>query len=188
MDWLFSIIRIAGAGFPVASSLVQLQAEIDSKNLSSRVRRLEDPISGIHEDVPKVGKVIFEALSIQNELDIQLAPECYTDFARPLAMLESQGYIKGNHSTSHRYYAGITLSDPSFVMYLCALFEDQARMQQLISIVESCKPGQWLNGVSLASELFLPQPIIKSVFRIYESKGLGLLSKESGTINYLGKA
>lgn len=188
MDWLFSIIKIAGASFPVASSLVQLQAEVDSKNLSNRVRRLEDPISGIHEDVPKVGKMIFEALSIQNQLDIELAPECYADFSRPLAMLESQGYLKGNHTMGHPYYAGISIRDPSFVMYLCALFEDPEHMKQLISIVDSCKPGQWLNGISIASELFLPQPVVKSVFNIYESKGLGLLSLEVGTINYLGKA
>lgn len=188
MDWLFSIIRIAGASFPVAASLCQLQAEVDSKSLSSRVRHLEDPISCIHEDVPKVGELIFEAISIQNQLDIQLATECYADFSRPLAMLEARGYLKGNHSIGHPYYAGISICDPSFVMYLCALFEDQERMKQLISIVDSCIPGQWLNGISIASEFFLPQPVVKSVFNIFESKGLGLLSQEVGTINYLGKA
>jgi hypothetical protein len=188
MDWLFSIIRIAGVSFPVASSLVQLQAEIDSKSLSIRVRRLEDPISCIHEDVPKVGKIIFEALSVQNRLDLHLEPESYTKYSRPLAMLESCGYLIGNHTIGHRYYAGISIRDPSFVMYLCALFEDPERMKQLISIVDSCKPGQWLNGISLASEYFLPEPTVESVFKIYESKGLGHLSREVGTINYLGHA
>ncbi|MHC9510273.1 hypothetical protein [Kangiella sp. M94] len=30
MDWFFKLIRIAGVNFPVAASLVQLQAEIDA--------------------------------------------------------------------------------------------------------------------------------------------------------------
>ena len=51
MNWFFKFVRIAGASFPVASSLVQLQSELDSDELNRRIQKLEDPISNLHEDV-----------------------------------------------------------------------------------------------------------------------------------------
>jgi elongation factor P hydroxylase len=62
MDWLFSIVRIAGASFPVASSLVQLQSEIDSKTLSKRVEKLDDSVSHLHKDIPELSKLIYQEL------------------------------------------------------------------------------------------------------------------------------
>jgi hypothetical protein len=188
MDWLFSIIRIAGVAFPFASSLVQLQAELDNKNLSKRIKRLEDPISHLHDDISKVAELICSNLKIQNQNTLSFDTEFYDNYARPLSMLESQHCIHGNHSIVHRYYAGISLCEPSFVMYLCALNEDEEKMKRLISVTETCKPGQWLNGISIASDLGLPEPVVEAVFQIYQSKGLGILSQEIGTINYLCQA
>jgi hypothetical protein len=188
MDWLFSIIRIAGVAFPFASSLVQLQAELDNKDLSKRIKRLEDPISHLHDDISKVAEIIYSTLKTQNQNTLSFDTEFYKNYARPLAMLESQHCIQGNHCIGHRYYAGISLCDPSFVMYLCVLNEDEEKMKRLISITDTCKQWQWLNGISIAAELHLPQPVVEAVFQIYQSKGLGLLSQEIGTINYLGQA
>ena len=47
MGWFYSLVRVAGAGFPVSASLVQLQGEIDAQEMKARLDRLEDPISSL---------------------------------------------------------------------------------------------------------------------------------------------
>jgi hypothetical protein len=188
MDWLFSIIRIAGASFPVASSLVQLQAEIDSKALLNRVEKLEDPVSFLHHDVPILSKLIYHELKSQESTNLSFSDEFYSKYSRPLAALESQGFIKGVHTLCNRYKGGIYLCDPSFIMYLCAIAEKKNKMEELIKIVDSCEVGNWLDGKKIKIELDLPLPVIRAVFDIYESKGYGLCSKTVGVDKYLGKA
>ena len=59
MEWFIKIVRVAGVNFPGAASLVQLQAELDSTAMASRLEKLEDPISYLHEDIPDVAKEIY---------------------------------------------------------------------------------------------------------------------------------
>jgi len=186
MDWLFSIVRVAGASFPVASSLVQLQAEIDSKTLLQRVTKLEDPISHLHDDVPELSRQIYQELKRKNSTKLYFDDEFNKKFSRALAVLESQGYIKGGHALIKNYVAGIRLVDPSYIMYLCALEEEDEKMESLLRLVDACKVGQWLDGNTI--EIDLPLPVIKAVFDIYESKGFGICSKERGSCKYMGKA
>jgi len=54
MNWFFSMVRVAGVAFPVSSMLVQLQAEIDSNEFNTRLNRMEDPISHLHENVHEI--------------------------------------------------------------------------------------------------------------------------------------
>ena len=42
MDWFMKLVRVAGASFPGASSLVQLQSEIDSQAMAKRLEELSD--------------------------------------------------------------------------------------------------------------------------------------------------
>jgi len=186
MDWLFSILRVAGASFPVASSLVQLQAEIDSKALLQRVTKLEDPISHLHDDVPEVSRQIYRKLKRENSAKLYFDDEFYKKFSRALAALESQGYIKGGHALGKNYAKGIRLVDPSYIMYLCAIEEDTEKMEFLVKHVNDCEVSQWLDGNRI--EFDLPLPVIKAVFNIYESKGLGICSKEADSCRYMGKA
>jgi len=188
MDWLFSIIRVAGVAFPVASSLVQLQAEIDSKTLKARVAKLEDPVSYLHDDVPELSRKIYTKLKQCDSTKLDFDEEFYEKYSRGLAVLESQGYIKGSHAIGKKYAAGIRIVDPSYIMYLCALEEDDLKMETLIKIVETCKVGDWLNGKHIQTTNNLPLPVVKAVFDIYESKGYGICSKTIGVCEYLGKA
>ena len=188
VDWLFSIVRIAGASFPVASSLVQLQAEIDSKALAKRVRRLEDPVSFLHPDVPEASRELYAALKAQDEAHLQLADDFYSRFRRPLAALESQGYLECRRALNRQLPVGIFLSDPSFIMYLCALCERDDAMEQLIQRADSCPVGEWLEGRQIATEIGLPVQVVAACFAIYESKGYGLCSNTLGAVQYLGKA
>lgn len=189
MDWLFAIIRIAGVAFPVASSLVQLQAELDSKALKERVARLEDPVSFLHVDVPELSRKLYKDLKLKNSDKLDFDQDFYNKYSRALAPLqESQGYIQGSHAIGKRFAAGIRLVDPSYIMYLCALEEDDVKMEALLKVVDSCKIGEWLDGKRIQVNIDLPLPVIRAVFDIYESKGYGICSKEIRACQYLGKA
>jgi len=188
MNWLLSIVRVAGASFPVAASLVQLQAEIDTDDLSRRVSRLEDPVSSLHDDVPELSRKVYRQLNSEECETLEFEDEFYETYSRPLAALESQGCLRGNHAIGKRYAAGITLEDPSYVMYLCALEEDPRKMETLVGMVDECGVRQWLDGHNIKETLGLPLPVVRAVFKIFESKGYGLCSREIGACSYLGKA
>ena len=93
MDWFCSLIRIAGVSFPVASSLVQLNSEIESGHIRSRLEKLEDPISSLHPDIQIVSKKIYEAIRIKKTSILDFEEEFYTKHSRPLATLEANGLI-----------------------------------------------------------------------------------------------
>ncbi len=185
MNWLFSIVRIAGASFPVASSLIQLQSEMDSQALSERVAKLEDPVSHLHEDVPELSRNLYRALKKADSARLYFDDEFYKKFSRALAILESEGCLTGEHSFSKRYHMGIRLMDPSFIMYLCALEENPKKMELLINTVDKCQMGESLNGHKIKDEINLPLPVINSAFEIFESKGYGTRSREIGSSVYL---
>jgi hypothetical protein len=188
MNWFFSIIRIAGASFPVASSFVQLQSEIDSNAMKERINKLSDPISYLHDDVQELSKLIYSELKISDSRNLHFDETIYKKYSRALAVLESNKYIKGYHTNDKSYAADIYLPDPTYIMYLCALAEDSETMEKLVSVVDSCEIGKWLNGKEIKTEIGLPLEVIKAVFEIYESRGYGLCSKTVGAARYMGKA
>ena len=188
MDWLLSIVRVAGASFPVASSLVQLNSEIESKALFQRVSRLEDPISHLHEQVPELSKHIYEEVKKTNSTSVEFTDHFYKEFNRPLAALESHKFIKGSHAIGKQFAIGLIVVDPSYIMYMCALAEESQKMEALINTVDSCEVGKWINGVEIHESLEIPLPVVQAVFKIYETKGYGLCSKTIGESKYMGKA
>jgi hypothetical protein len=185
MNWFFKIVRIAGVNFPGAASLVQLQAELDSSSMISRLEKLEDPISYLHEDVPKVAKIIYDEMRKRDSVNLDFPKEFYIENSRPLAALESAGLISKSGILGSRIPIGINLIDPSFIMYMCNLVEDQNRMQEIVDIVDRCEVGISLNGDELKESVGLPKYVIRAVFEIYESKGYGLVSKAIGSCRYL---
>lgn len=188
MDWFLSVVRMAGVAFPVASSLVQLQSEIDSKILKERVARLEDPVSYLHDDVPELSRTIYRRLVLKNSEGLDFEEEFYSKFGRALAVLESQNYIEGGHAIGKKYAGGIRIVDPSYIMYMCALEEDDLKMETLMKIIERCNVGERLDGKIIQATTNLPLPVIKAVFDIYESKGYGFCSKIVGSCEYIGQA
>ena len=188
VDWLFSIIRVAGASFPVSSSLVQLHSEIEGKALAARVRRLEDPVSFIHDDVPSASKNIYEALKQQDEVVLNFQDDFYSRYSRPLAALEAHGYLQCGWSLTRTTPGHIYLTDPTYIMYMCALCEKDEHMNQLTQLVDECSVGHWLDGRALAEGIGIPVQTVAACFSIYESKGYGLRSKNLQEVKYLGKA
>ncbi len=188
MDWLLSIVRIAGASFPGASSLVQFHAEIDSKALLQRVSRLEDPISFLHNLVPELSKHIYEAIKSTNSSKVEFNDSLYDKYSRPLSVLESKGFIKISYALDNEVIISFRVIDPSFIMYLCAIVESREKMESLLIEVENCPKGKWLIGNKIQDSLGLPLPVIQAVFDIYKAKGYGLSSKEIGAPKYTNKA
>lgn len=185
-DWFLAIIRIAGASFPGASSLVQLQAELDSHEIQKRLDKLEDPISSLHPDIPKLSSLLYRELEKENNERVDFDNDFYRKYSKPLAILDKKNYISILNTVGSRYPSNITLSDPSFIMYLCRIAEDEKKMNSLIELMENCEYGEWLDGKKV--ELDLPLPVIRAVFEIYESKGYGICSNEVGTGKYVCKA
>jgi len=188
MEWFLKLIRIAGVNFPVAASMVQLQAEIDSVKIAERLNKLEDPISFLHEDVPAASKEIYQNLSVNDSVKLVFSDGFYTKYSRPLAALSKKSYISMNSVIGSRIPRGITLTDPTFIMYMCVLAEDQNKMQRIVEIVDTCEIGKWLDGDKLKYQIELPKYVIRAVFEIYEAKDYGILSKTIGSCQYMGNA
>lgn len=189
MNWFFSIIRMAGSTSPLTSWLVQLQAELDAGRLEERLSKLEDPISILHQDVPELSRALYEKLKHAEVNNIALDDSAYSRFRRALAALESAGFIRGNHAIGNMFAACLTVSDPSYILYLCARFEDNAKMEKLTRIVDSCGRGQSLRAQDVMKETGLANPIVVAVFKVFEAKGYGMCSRETGLNQmYVGKA
>ena len=188
MDWFFKLVRIAGVNFPGAASLVQLQAEIDSEAMTKRIEKLSDPISSLHENVQIVAREIYQNLKEKDSNILYFSDDFYSKYSRALAALDSSNLIEKINTAGSRFPIAITLSDASFVMYMCNLEEDPEKMAKITSIVDSCEVGTWLNGTLLSQEIGLPVNVIRAIFSIYEAKGYGLLSKTLGSCQYMGNA
>ena len=112
MTWMASLARVLGASVPFGSSLVQISAELESRDIQARLRRLEDPISNPHQDVRELTGIIYSSIENTDESRVQLSPEEYERYRRPLAILEQNGHIRGTHSLNQRFIAGFWLTEP----------------------------------------------------------------------------
>ena len=189
MNWFFSIVRIAGAACPASSMLVQLQAEIDAGKIDDRLQKLETPIGALHEDINKISRLIYDEITLSDDLLVNLDKDIYRKYSRVLAVLESSSFIKGNHALNYGQFAkGLRVTDPTYVLYMSALFENQELMEIIYKKVDSCTPGQNLNGKLIKKEVNVPLPVIKAIFDIFEAKGYGICSRVIGSAVYIGKA
>lgn len=186
MNWLSILVRSVGAAFPVASSLVQLQAELDSVELQKRLRKLEDPISNLHPDVPDLSQRIYRLLSASGNKIV--TDDIYPTFSRALHILEAQGAFNVPRTFGRDYPETIWVTDPTYVLYMAALYEDPLRMDAAVSRIDQAVPKTWLRGSEIAGECEIPLAVAKAIFQLYEARGLGLLSKERGTVTYYVKA
>ncbi|MFT6926769.1 MAG: hypothetical protein ACJAZP_002389 [Psychromonas sp.] len=183
VDWFCRAVRVGSAFNPVAAVFLQLQSELDGIEINRRLDNLEDPISACCDSSPQLCKALYECLD-----SIELSNEVYKQYSRPLAVFESKGYLKREMHLGSPYAQGIELVDPSFTLYLARLFEKQANMSELYDLVENCNIGVWIDGIQLAESLNIPLEVVRSIFKIYVENGLGNLSNERGTCNYLSIA
>jgi hypothetical protein len=138
--------------------------------------------------VRAIAEQIYAVLRISGTFPVDFPRAFYAEYQRPLALLEGQLYIIGTHTIGVRFFDGIWSNGPAFVLYMCGLFEDPARMNKLLEIVDTAKPGSWLKGDDIAAELILPVAVVRAVFETFHARGLGLLSEEVGVTHYLARA
>jgi len=187
VDWFCALVRIAGASFAGSASLVQLQNEIDMAAVKRRLQSLEDPISQIHPDVPRLAERLYEAVRSGNVGLLEIPDEFYDEFARPLAALHSSGYLREGHALARRRPINIRMSDPTFLLYCATLSDDSPRVATVVEAVDSAETGRWLKGAELAQQYGVPLPVVDAVFEVYEVKGYGLTSKTIGASLYYPK-
>jgi len=188
MNWISTIVRVAGSQIPGVSALVQLQSEIDASALQNRVQSLEDPISALHPDVPELSKLIYETIKKFNTANLEFSDAEYDKYSRGLAVLKSKGHIKLPSALGRQRPLGVDVTGPIYLMYLCAKHEERDKMTALVREMEECKKGEWLNGHEISQELELPLPFIKACFALYEDNGFGKCSREINRTAYLGMA
>lgn len=188
MDWFTSLVKMAGASFPVASSFVQLLSDIESDGLQERIRQLEDPISGLHPDIQELSRLLYDAMKTTDSSHFDLSDEMYKKFSRGLACLESTALVEGSHALSKRYYGGISITDPIYIIYMCSLYENPEKMEALYQQIDECPVGTSVDGKEIKKTLGLPLPVIKAAFHIFEAKGYGMCSRTLGSAIYIGKA
>jgi hypothetical protein len=184
MNWFMSIVRIAGVSFPVASSLVQLQAELDAHAFAERLKRLEDPISYLHSDVRGLSERLYAKVKDRNSSRIELEDADHERYDRALAILDSQHLITLIRALGVKHPRGLRITDPSYLLYMCALFDESGAMDDVYKAVDTCKRGQRLDGRTLAKKHRVPLPVVEAVFEVYEQKGYGLRSREVNSAVY----
>jgi hypothetical protein len=188
MNWILALARVIGAGIPFGGMVVQMSAEWDARKVQQRLYKLEDPVSALHPDVREFSKLLYAQVTASDESRIQLSDGELDRYTRVIAILESSGFLQGTHALGRRHPIALWVTNPTYLLYMAALFENPDAMAKLTYHVDSCAAGQWLKGAEVASECGVPLPVVRAIFELYESRGLGLLSKESGTTNYLCKA
>jgi hypothetical protein len=144
-------------------------------------------VSTLHPDIRELSALLYEGLRRAGLGAVALTEDQTTRYAKALAILESQGYLAGTHTFSRRFAAGIDFRNPHFVTYLAALFEDTDKMDALMERLEACPSGAWLKGAEIAEQLALPLRTVWAVFDLAAARGLGLLSNEVGTANYMAR-
>lgn len=162
--------------------------QLEGHAIQQRLARLEDPISALHPDVPELSELIYVGIKERGREPVNFTDEFKTRYQRALALLESHGLISGTHTFAGRFYAGVWIANPTYMLYMCMVAEDPDTMQVLMQRVDTAPVNQWIHGLPIAQELALPLRVVDAVFELYESRGLGLRSRTIGESLYLPRA
>jgi hypothetical protein len=187
-NWLFPLARVIGAGVPFGGVLVQINAELDARVVQQRLANLEDPISALHPDVREFAALLYRLVQSSDHPTYALPEAELVRFARVIAILEKTGLVRGQYTLQSRLPLSLWLDGPQFSLYMAALYEDPDAMSGLTSHVDSAPAGTWLRGPELQRLYLVPLRVVRAVFELYAARGLGLLSDEVGTTNYLCQA
>lgn len=188
MEWFIRLVRIAGASFPGASSLVQLQSELSSIQFEQRLKELEDPISQIDDHVQDAAKIMYQALKEQDSININLDPAFYERYNRTIILLENKGLIKREMANGHRHPLCVSLINPFFIVYMSAFSENADTMSEVLHLVDKCPTGTTLDAELIYKEKNIPKHTISAVFQIYEYKKLGTCTGGMQKLRYQGTA
>lgn len=179
---LSPILSVLSASFPFASNFLQLRSEVSGYKIEKRLQALEDPISALHNTVPDLSKLLYQAIKSDSansrwldKSDLNL--DCYR---KAILLLHSHGYLEDKGYV-------IEFNAPSYVLYMATLSEKDNIIIELNGYMDSCESGCSIYASDLANSLNLPLALVLSVFEIYESKGYGYYDRTIDYEAYLGK-
>jgi hypothetical protein len=158
MNWIGSLARIVGTSNPITAMAVQFSAEIEGRAVQERLK-LEDPISSLHPDVRGVSRLIYDEVSETDSSKVELSDDQLTQYSRVLAILDANRLIEGSHAIGKNFAAGFWLSNPTYVLYIAALYEDPDLMERFMERLSSTPPKTWMRGAELSQEYALPLPV-----------------------------
>jgi hypothetical protein len=171
----------------LTAPFVQLASDLESDRIKKDVNQLKDPISNLHPDIRILSKSIYKELIETDDIFLRMDDAFFQKFLQPLSILESNDAINLRKNVNATIPQGIFIKDPGYVLYLCKLYAEPVAMESLFEKIESCPRGNWLCSKKLKEELKLPAFVIEQVFRLYASKGFGLLSEPVGQVRYMSK-
>jgi hypothetical protein len=171
----------------LTAPFVQLASDLESDRTRKDINQLIDPISNLHPDIRILSKNIYKELINTDNGFLRMNDAFFQKFLQPLTILESKDAIKLRKNINATIPQGIFFKDPGYILYLCKLYADPKTMQSLFEKIENCRRGDWMCSKKLKEELKLPVYVIEQVFRLYASKGLGLLSEPVGQVRYMSK-
>ncbi len=119
-NWFYKIIRIAGAGFPVSSSLVQYHAELQSAKTDIRLAKIEDPISFFHDDISQFSKLVYTELKNQDSWKLNFDEGFYQRYKRCMAVLEKARLIKLIKGLGQTIPECVNITDATYFYYIFA--------------------------------------------------------------------
>jgi hypothetical protein len=188
MPWIATLLRIGATLVPGTAPLLQAMAELDAAEVERRLRELEDPISTIHPGVAELATELYQRLPAYSpSATFELTDDFMQEWWRPLHLLDGQQLIKLRHTLGAPPRA-VSSMNPLFVAYMAQRAEDARKMREIARRIEECEPGKWVNGKVVSDDMGIPLPVTCALMKIYESGGYGVMSRELGTANYLGRA
>ena len=133
MSWYYRLVKIGGAFIPGTAPLLQTANELEQAEFDRRLRAFEDPISHLHPKIPEVSRILYDVLSSSEDLNpvIELEEEQYRELRPALNRLEAEELIHGRHTFSKRFWGGLRISDPGYMLYLYACFGDPVMMERI---------------------------------------------------------
>jgi hypothetical protein len=163
--------------------------EKESNQLEVELRPIKDLISHLHRDVPAISKEIYQKILHEDSVDdLDFDREFYNKYSRALADIETGRLISKNNTLYSGIPRGINIINLTYILYMSVYFGDLGKVQEVISIVDKCKVGDWLDSKEIKDKTGLPKCVVKAIFEIYQNKGYGSLHDKGSSCRYYGRA
>jgi hypothetical protein len=185
--WFYKVIKMSGNGYPASMLITKILKGTDNITDIEKFQRLEEYFNKSHTDILKVSKFFYKQLLLHDANIIYFSDDFYINYSSSINTLESYGFISASHKEHFDLPLTIILIDPTYIIYLCALFDDDNNMFGLVDLVERCHVGLCLRGNQLKVIFNLPLNVVNSVFEVFAFKGYGIYNRVIDNTSYLGK-
>jgi hypothetical protein len=181
-------LRSVAASVPVAASLSQWWAEMDSdiqaetvEKLQGEVRQLKNPILSSHSNAVGALKGLYSRIELTGEtsLTVDEEPGAYLEV---FSLWEKSGFMKGQHAMGNRWIS-IDVVDPIFIMAIFGAVRGDQEAHELRRSVWTMirQAGKGVQGERIAEALKIPLAYINALFMIFEAEGKGCKLKTLGS-------